>query len=172
MDNDEMGKEWVDYYKKTTEEFEEWIKQGKYLEYNEYDDKKAPKGFSYYGTWKDEIMRLLKGAHVIKELDVNGYKMLLEKTLDFPYFGLFLNASDEVIRRRMLIRGTKNNGLILSRDINTKVDIAKEERRIFNELKEKYKNHNIHLVDANQDVDGVYKDVTSIIKEHIPAMSL
>jgi thymidylate kinase len=117
-------------------------------------------------------MELLKRTHVIKELDVNGYKMLLEQTLDFPYFGFFLDAGNMDIIRRMKLRGTKNNGLILSGVINTRVNTAKEERRIFNELRKSHPNHNIHFVDANQDVDGVYKQVTSIIKQRIPAMSL
>lgn len=175
MDNGKMEKEWVDYCKTTTEEFEYWIKQGKYLEYNKYEDKKAPEGFSYYGTWKDEVMELLKSTHVIKELDVNGYKMLLEQTLDFPYFAFFLDTSDANIRIRIEQRETEdneNNRLILNKVINTRINTAQKERKIFNELMKNHPNHNIHFVDANQDVDGVYKDVTSIIKEYIPAMSL
>lgn len=137
--------EGVNYYFISKEEFKRRIEQGKFLEYNIYND-------NYYGTPKDTVLeKLEKGTDVILEIEVNGARNI--KNI-FPDALLIYIAppSMEVLKERLLSRGTE--------DINT---IEKRLRIAEEELKQ------VDFYDyviVNDDLDEAITRVKQIILEN------
>ena len=65
----------VSYYFIKEEEFLSKIKEGDFLEYNQYGTGK------YYGTLKSKVLEHLKTGDVILEIDINGYKQVMNLRL-------------------------------------------------------------------------------------------
>lgn len=137
--------EGVNYYFISKEEFKRRIEEGKFLEYNIYND-------NYYGTPKDTVLeKLEKGTDVILEIEVNGARNI--KNI-FPDALLIYIAppSMEVLKERLLSRGTE--------DINT---IEKRLRIAEEELKQ------VDFYDyviVNDDLDEAITRVKQIILEN------
>ena len=104
-----------DYFFVTKDEFKRMIDEGKFLEYNIYND-------NYYGTSKQVIFDMINnGVNALLEIDVNGAFNIKKK---FPEALLIYIAppSMEVLRQRLIDRGTEEITVIENR-----LKIAEEE---------------------------------------------
>lgn len=99
----------VNYYFITENDFKEKIKNNEFLEYNKYGTGK------YYGTLKSHVLEYLnKGYDVILEIDINGYKQVIENYKDVV--GIFIMPpSLKVLEQRLRDRGTETEEQIESR---------------------------------------------------------
>lgn len=104
-EGEEEGK---DYFFKTKEEFEQMIKDGKFMEYARYVD-------NYYGTPKDYVYsQINNGRDVLLEIEMQG-AMQVKK--DFPDVTLVFITPPHVaeLKRRLLKRGTETEDVIKKR---------------------------------------------------------
>ncbi len=109
-DGEENGK---DYYFLTKEEFEESIKNDKFLEYAKVHD-------NYYGTPREEVEKLLnEGKDVILIIDVQGMRQLRKKIKLNAIF--ILPPSLEELINRMKKRGESEE------EIKKRLETAKKE---------------------------------------------
>ena len=109
-DGEEDGK---DYYFLTKEEFEESIKNDKFLEYAKVHD-------NYYGTPREEVEKLLnEGKDVILIIDVQGMRQLRKKIKLNAIF--ILPPSLEELINRMKKRGESEE------EIKKRLETAKKE---------------------------------------------
>lgn len=135
----EGEKDGVDYIFLSKEEFENWIKEGKLLEY-------AVVHGNYYGTPKEEVEKLLKeGKDVILVIDVQGMRQVKGKIKPLTTIFIIPPSIDELINR-MKKRGDSEE------EINKRLNTAKQEFKhwkeydyivindILEEAKEKIKN--------------------------------
>ena len=99
----------VNYHFISEEEFLEKINNHEFLEYNKYGTGK------YYGTSKINTLSFLEqGYDVILEIDINGYKQILENYKEAV--GIFvMPPSLEVLEERLRNRGTENDEQIKKR---------------------------------------------------------
>ena len=106
----------VNYYFISESEFLEKIKEGDFLEYNQYGTGK------YYGTLKDHVFEYLnKDYDVILEIDINGYKQVINNYPDA--IGIFVAPpSLEVLEQRLRDRGTETE-----ENIQKRLETAKNE---------------------------------------------
>lgn len=89
----------VDYFFKTKEEFEEYIKEGKLLEYANYVG-------NYYGTPIDYVRETLAtGRDVFLEIEVQG-ALKVKKRMPEGIFIFLLPPNLEELRSRIVNRGT------------------------------------------------------------------
>jgi len=106
-------KDKVDYFFLTKEEFENRIKEGRFLEYAKVHD-------NYYGTPKDEVEKLLnQGKDLILVIDVQGMKQIKEK-MDIVSIFILPPSIDELINR-MKKRGESEE------EIKKRLETAKKE---------------------------------------------
>lgn len=106
-------KDKVDYFFLSKDEFEEGIKNGKFLEYAKVHN-------NYYGTPKDEIEKLLnEGKDLILVIDVQGMKQIKEKMNIVSIF-IIPPSLDELINR-MKKRGETDE------EIKKRLETAKKE---------------------------------------------
>ena len=107
----------VEYYFLTTEEFEQKIEAGEFVEYEQ-----VYKG-SYYGTLRSELQRIWDKGHIILfDVDVKG-GVNLKKIFGDDALSVFIQApSVEVLRERLVKRGTDT-----PEAIETRVAKAREE---------------------------------------------
>jgi len=109
----EGEKDKVDYFFLSKEEFEEGIKNGKFLEYAKVHD-------NYYGTPKEEVEKLLnEGKDLILVIDVQGMKQIKEKMSIVSIF-ILPPSLDELINR-MKKRGETEE------EIRKRLETAKKE---------------------------------------------
>ena len=102
---EEHGRE---YFFATKEEFRDKILQDGFIEYAEYCD-------NYYGTPRDYVFSVLEqGKNVILEIETQGARKVKEK---FPETVLLfvMPPSVEVLRKRLIGRGTENKEIIQKR---------------------------------------------------------
>ena len=106
----------VNYYFITEEDFLNKIKNKEFLEYNKYGTGK------YYGTLKNHVFEYLdKGYDVILEIDINGYKQVINNYKDA--IGIFITTpSLKVLEQRLRDRGTETE-----EQIQDRLKTAKEE---------------------------------------------
>ena len=99
----------INYYFISENDFLKKIKNGEFLEYNKYGTGK------FYGTLKHHVLEYLnKGYDVILEIDINGYKQVIENFRDA--LGIFIMPpSLEVLEQRLRDRGTETEEQIQSR---------------------------------------------------------
>ncbi len=132
----------VDYYFVTREEFEEKIKNGDFLEYNEY-------AINYYGTPRKEVVEQLdKGKDVVLEIEVNGAKKIKEKYPETVLIFIMAPSMEEV-KRRIKMRGAENNEQILARF-----------KTAYNEINQV---NNYNYVVVNDDLEEAVHKVESIL---------
>jgi len=99
----------INYYFVKEEEFLEKLEENDFLEYNMYGTGK------YYGTLKSHVLKYLsEGYDVILEIDINGYKQVIENYDDA--LGIFIMPpSLEVLEQRLRDRGTETEESIQKR---------------------------------------------------------
>ena len=107
----------VDYFFRTREEFEEFIKQGQMLEYAEYVG-------NYYGTPLSYVNETLdKGIDVFLEIEVQGALQVKSKVPDGVF--IFLTPPDLAeLQDRLVGRGTDSKEVIAQRIEKAKEEIA------------------------------------------------
>lgn len=99
----------VNYYFIKEKEFLDKLKNNEFLEYNQYGTGK------YYGTLKSHVFEYLdKGYDVILEIDINGYKQVINNYKDA--LGIFITTpSLKVLEQRLRDRGTETEEQIEKR---------------------------------------------------------
>lgn len=99
----------VSYYFISENEFLKKLEQNDFLEHNMYGTGK------YYGTLKSHVLKYLsEGYDVILEIDINGYKQVIENYDDA--LGIFIMPpSLEVLEQRLRDRGTETEESIQKR---------------------------------------------------------
>ncbi len=124
------------------EEFEKWIKEGKFYEHELVHD-------NYYGTILSvlEMAKKDKNTFYMRDIDVKG-AVNLKKFFGDEYLTIFLDAPDEVIRERLIGRG------------DNEADIEKRLSR--STLERSYKNH-YDLVIENIDIEKTIDTILSFI---------
>lgn len=101
-------KDGVEYNFLTKEQFEENIKNDKYLEY-------ATVHSHYYGTSKHNINKLLKnGIDVILEIDIEGARKVKEKCPN-AVFIFIMPPSMEILKDRLMGRKTESKEQLVER---------------------------------------------------------
>lgn len=134
-----------DYYFITKEEFEQKIENDEFVEYNAF-----PNGYMY-GTLYSEVTSILQKCNCIIVLDPVTASVLREK----PYFKqyethtFFLNADENIVRRRLKKRGASKQ------EIQQRLDIAKNERQYA-----KYCDHRVFVKNPYYASNRVYKILT------------
>ena len=97
-----------DYYFLSVEEFEEKIKEGKFLEYTKFVG-------NYYGTPLENVeANLQKGKEVVLEIEVDGAMQVREKMPD----GVFIFIAPPTmqdLKKRLKSRGTESDAMIKER---------------------------------------------------------
>ena len=107
----------VEYYFKTLEEFERMIQDDELVEYQEVYEGR------YYGTPKSEVERITrKGMNVVLDLDVLGGVNVKQMYGDRALSIFIQPPSVEVLRERLIKRGTDS-----MEDIKARVDKAEFE---------------------------------------------
>jgi guanylate kinase len=127
-----------EYFFLTKEEFEKWIKEGRFAEY-------AIVHGNYYGTPKDFLEKNLKnGFFVLMDIDVQGAKKLMPVYPDGIY--IFLLPPDfEELKNRLLKRNTDDE-----KEIENRLKTAKEELKYMKDYK--YIIKNITLEDTINEI--------------------
>lgn len=101
-------KDGVEYNFLTKEQFEENIKNDKYLEY-------ATVHSHYYGTPKHNINKLLKnGIDVILEIDIEGARKIKEKCPN-AVFIFIMPPSMDILKERLIGRKTESKEQLVER---------------------------------------------------------
>lgn len=131
-----------DYFFATKEEFENNIKENKFLEYAKYND-------NYYGTLKDFVFdNINSGTNVIAIIDVQG-AMQIEKVFPDAVTIFIMPPSFDELERRLKSRNTDSED-----DIKRRLTIAKKEII----YKDKY-----DYIVINNAVDKAVLDIKNII---------
>lgn len=137
-------KDGVDYNFISTEEFEQKIKDNKYLEYAIVHSNK------YYGTPKEHIVELLsKGKNIILEIDIEGARKVNEKRPD-AVFIFIMPPSMEILKKRLIGRKTE-----------TKEQIVERFKTAYKEINEVSK---YNYVIVNDDIEESLVKMNSIIE--------
>ena len=98
----------VDYYFTTKEEFEDRIKNNKFLEYAEFVG-------NYYGTPLDKVNEKLDDGHeVVLEIEVEGALQVKRKVPDCVMI-FIVPPSKEDLYKRLKSRGTESDDIINKR---------------------------------------------------------
>lgn len=98
----------VDYFYKSTEEFESLIEQNQLLEYAKYVD-------NYYGTPRAYVEKTLEeGKDVFLEIEVQGALQVKENFPEGVFIFLFPPSLEE-LKNRIVNRGTESSELVLNR---------------------------------------------------------
>ena len=133
----------IDYNFITTEEFEQNIKDNKYLEYAIVHSNK------YYGTPEEKVNdALAKGIDVILEIDIEGARKVNEKRKD-AVFIFVMPPSMKILKERLISRKTETSDQIIER--------FKTAYKEINEVS-KY-----NYVVVNDDLETAYNKMNSII---------
>jgi guanylate kinase len=92
-----------DYYFLTTDIFQSYIREGKFVEWEEVYPQQ------YYGTLKSEVERLqLQGQHIIFDIDVHG-ALSLKRQFPMDSLAIFvMPPSLEVLVERLVQRATED----------------------------------------------------------------
>lgn len=138
-----IEKEGKDYYFITKEDFEDKVKKGEFVEWEEVHG-------NLYGTLKSEIEKTINSPlDIVFDVDVKGalnIKKLFPKAVS-----IFLDAPEEELKSRLWKRSTE-----------TEEEIKKRLTRL--ELELTYKNSFDYLVQNNSSQGGVKNAVEEIVK--------
>ena len=133
----------VNYYFVSKEEFEQRIKDNKFLEYAVVHNGK------YYGTPKDKVEEMLKnGKDVILEIDIQG-ALAINNLIPEAVFIFIMPPSMEILKERLIKRNTETKEQILERFTKAYVEI--------NEVS-KY-----NYVVINDEVENAVKKIEAIL---------
>lgn len=136
----------VDYFFVSKEEFEQGIKDDKFLEHAYFVG-------NYYGTPKDYVEKLRnEGKNVFLEIDVEGTKQVMKKCKDDRFLSFFLlpPSLDELERR---IRGRRSES---DEVIKERLEKARREINLQN-------NYDYQIL--NDDINKAALQIAKIIKE-------
>lgn len=137
-------KDGVDYNFISTEEFEQKIKENKYLEYAIVHSNK------YYGTPIEHIDELLsKGKNIILEIDIEGAHKVNERRPD-AVFIFIMPPSMEILKKRLIGRKTE-----------TKEQVVERFKTAYKEINEVSK---YNYVIVNDDIEESLLKMNSIIE--------
>ena len=137
-------KDGIDYNFINTKEFEQKIKDNKYLEYAIVHSNK------YYGTPIEHIDELLsKGTNIILEIDIEGARKVNEKRPD-AVFIFIMPPSMEILKKRLIGRKTE-----------TKEQIVERFKTAYKEINEVSK---YNYVIVNDDIEESLLKMNSIIE--------
>lgn len=133
----------VEYYFRTTEQFEQMIKEGKIVEYDKYVD-------NYYGTPSEPLEKMLtKGQDVLFDITIEG-SLALNRQFDVDTVTIFiLPPSMKELENRLRGRGTETEEKIMKR-----LEQAKNEIKRAGEFE---------YIITNDDVDRAAGDILAII---------
>ena len=133
----------VDYNFISKEEFEENIKNNKYLEYAKVHSDK------YYGTPVDWVEKMLDdGNDVILEIDIEGARQINEKRSD-AIFIFIMPPSMAILKQRLISRNTE-----------TKEQVVERFKTAYKEINEVAKYN--YVID-NNDIDTALNKMNAII---------
>ena len=133
----------VDYNFISKEEFEENIKNNKYLEYAKVHSDK------YYGTPVDWVEKMLdEGNDVILEIDIEGARQINEKRSD-AIFIFIMPPSMAILKQRLVSRNTE-----------TKEQVIERFKTAYKEINEVSK---YNYVIVNNDIDTALNKMNAII---------
>ncbi len=137
-------KDGADYNFISTEEFEQKIKENKYLEYAIVHSNK------YYGTPIEHIDEILsKGKNIILEIDIEGARKVNEKRPD-AVFIFIMPPSMEILKKRLIGRKTE-----------TKEQVVERFKTAYKEINEVSK---YNYVIVNDDIEESLLKMNSIIE--------
>ena len=133
-----------DYYFFTPEQFREKVEQGAFLEWNEVYTGQ------YYGTLLSEVDRIAQnGHHVIFDVDVKGGLSIKERFGERALAVFVMPPSIEVLRQRLLNRGTE-----------TPESVEKRLKRADYEIS--FSNHFDYVL-VNDDLDAAIREAYGLI---------
>ena len=134
----------VEYYFRTTEQFEQMIAEGKIVEYDKYVD-------NYYGTPSEPLEKMIeKGQDVLFDITIEGSLALDRKFGDDAATIFILPPSMEVLENRLRGRGTETEEKIQLRMAQAKNEIKRAGE--------------FEYIITNDDVDRAAHDILAIIK--------
>ena len=112
-------KDGVEYYFRTTEEFEQMIRDGKIVEYDKYVD-------NYYGTPAEPLAEMVgKGQDVLFDITIEG-SLALNRKFDVDTVTIFiLPPSMEEFENRLRGRGTETEEKIRKRMEQARAEIKR-----------------------------------------------
>ena len=111
----------IHYYFISEKDFLNKIQNQELIEYNKYGTGK------YYGTLKSHVLKYLNlGYDVILEIDINGYKQVINNYPDA--IGIFITTPNlEVLKARLRNRGTETEEQIKSRLETAKMELENKD---------------------------------------------
>lgn len=111
----------VSYYFVSEDDFKNKINNNELLEYNKYGTGK------YYGTLKSHVFEFLEnGYDVILEIDINGYKQVINNYKGA--IGIFVTTpSLDVLEKRLRDRKTETEEQIISRLQTAKIEMENKD---------------------------------------------
>lgn len=134
----------IEYYFRTTEQFEQMIAEGKIVEYDKYVD-------NYYGTPSEPLEKMIeKGQDVLFDITIEGSLALDRKFGDDAATIFILPPSMDVLEQRLRGRGTETE-----EKVQLRLAQAKNEIRRAGEFK---------YIITNDDLERAAGDILAIIK--------
>lgn len=138
----------VEYYFFSPEEFRRKIEENAFIEYEEvYKDK-------FYGTLREEVdNRLLKGEHVVLDVDVVG-ALNIKRLYNENAFLLFIKPpSISELRNRLLKRNTDSIEVIEQRINKAEQELAYADK--------------FDMIIENNDLEKAQKDIVDIVSQYL-----
>lgn len=143
----EKEKEGVDYYFLKPEDFKKRIREGGFLEYEEFYNG------TFYGTLKKEISRIQNSGKIpVLDIDVKG-AMNLKKIYKDKILIIFIKAPIEIIKERLLNRKSESLETLEMRLERSKEEMTYEPKA--------------DKVVVNIELDKAIKDCKKIVEEFI-----
>jgi len=137
-------KDGVEYYFRTKEQFEQMIKEGKIVEYDQYVD-------NYYGTPSEPLEVMInKGQDVLFDITIEGSLALDRKFGDDAATIFILPPSMETLEKRLRGRGTETEEKIQLRLAQAKNEIKRAGE--------------FEYIITNDDLERAAQDILAIIK--------
>jgi guanylate kinase len=131
----------VDYHFLSDGEFERRVRDGEFVEHASYSGRR-------YGTLRSDLeQRLMRGAPVVLEIEVQGARQIAE-TMPEAVRIFIAPPSEEALRTRLVGRGTD-----APRDVEKRLETAHEELRAQDEFPHVVRNDRLDdAVDALEEV--------------------
>lgn len=137
------------YYFVSTEEFEEMIEDGDFLEWAEYSG-------NYYGTARENVIPYLeKGEYVIKEMEIQGVRSVRSKLSSDNLHTIFIDAGDWGDLKNRITRRADMN----PEDLEKRHERFKKEMEFRLEADTVIENKDGKLEEAKQSIEEVIRDI-------------
>lgn len=144
----EGEKDGIDYYFISVEDFQQKIKENKFIEWEEVYPNR------YYGTLKTEIERIWNKNHIVLfDVDVKG-GINLKKIFQHNAISIFIAPpSIEILKERLIKRGTENE-----ESLKIRIEKAAYETTFAKQF---------DYVIINDHLDIAIKEITEIVQKYI-----